>query len=134
VHLKVDVHVHVRTEPVHERLELREGHVLFPSQSADRLTRVHQAIGDELAGTVDCDCQSVASLLPIREQAGALELDRGRGQRVGQHVVQLGGYPPALSGGRSEQVRLPGVGELSQQQLCAILALPALPHQVGNQS
>ena len=65
------------------------------------------------------------------ELAGALKLDGQAGQRVGEHVVQLSGDAAAFGQRGRGSLGLPRVLELGQQQLGAVLALPAAPDELA---
>ena len=66
------------------------------------------------------------SVLAFGELAGPLELDRGAGERVREHVVQLAGDPPALGYRRRAGLLVACILELRQQDLGAVLTLPRL--------
>ena len=65
-------------------------------------------------------------MLAFGELPGPLELDRGAGERVREHVVQLAGDPTALGDRRRAGLLIARVLELCQQDLGPVLALPRL--------
>ena len=65
-------------------------------------------------------------MLAVSQLPGALELDRGAGERVREHVVQLAGDPAALGDRRRAGLLISRVLKLGEQDLGLVLALPRL--------
>ena len=65
-------------------------------------------------------------MLVVSELPRALELDRGAGERVGEHVVQLAGDPSALGDRRRASLLIARILELRQQHLGLVLAFAGL--------
>ena len=127
------VRVRVVSESRDERLELRDAGELLAAERADGLPSVGEAVADELAGALDRGVELRARLLALGELARALQLDRRPGERVGEHVVQLGCDPSALRDCRRLELLLARVLELGEQQLGRVLARARLLDEVRDQ-
>ena len=121
-----DVEVHVGLVAVDQRRELGERRQRVAAQGADGLAGVGEPGLDELAGAVDRVAQTRRGVFAVGELARPLQLDRGAGERVREHVVQLAGDPAALGDRRRAGLLIARVLELGQQQLGLVLALPRL--------
>jgi hypothetical protein len=86
----------------------------------------------ELAGAVDRVAQRWDGTFAVGELARSLKLDRGARERVGEHVVQLPGDPPALGDRRRAGLLIARVLKLRQQDLGVVLALPRLLEELCN--
>jgi hypothetical protein len=76
----------------------------------------------------------LAGLLTLRELARALQLDRGAGERVREHVMELGCDSPSLRDGRCSQLFLACVLELCKQEFRLGLAGPRPLDEIGDEA
>ena len=118
-----DVEVHVGLVALDQRRKLGDRRQRVAAQRADGLAGVGESGLDELAGAVDRVAQTRAGVFAVGELARPLQLDRGAGERVREHVVQLARDPAALGDRRRAGLLIARVLELGQQQLGLVLAL-----------
>jgi hypothetical protein len=83
----------------------------------------------EPSGAVDHGAQRCTDAFVGGELARSLELDGQPRKRVGQYVVQFSRYAGAFGPRRGTGLVVPGVFELGEEQLGAVLAHPGLLHE-----
>lgn len=89
----------------------------------------HHALFGEPSGAVDHGAQRCTDAFVGGELARSLELDGQPRKRVGQYVVQFSRYAGAFGPRRGTGLVVPGVFELGEEQLGAVLAHPGLLHE-----
>ncbi len=128
------VDVQVGSVAVDQRVELSEARQFVATQGSHGLPRIHESGLDELGGAIDrCD-ELRRCLLAVGEHPCALELDRGAGEGVGEHVVKLARDPATLGDRGGTRLLLARVLQLCEQHLGPVLALTRPPKERRNES
>jgi hypothetical protein len=112
---------------VDELLEALRPRQLVAAQGGDGVARLGQPVGGQPVGVLDGVDDLGIRVTVARQQAGALELQREGGERVGEHVVHVARDAPAL--GQRHRLRVRGA-RLAQlvDQLLGLLPALGQPH------
>ncbi len=116
-------HAGVGPERVGQRRQPVGAEQLVAAQRADRAARLVQAAGGEVVCALERTDHLGVGVAVAGDEPRALELQRERGQRVGEHVVHVAGDAAALGLGRRLGLGLLGLAQLLDELLGAVAAL-----------